>query len=414
VSKNTKLKTLSIATLVGAMFVFSTPIYAGETLQNLLSILRDKGTISQDEYDALVNAANNEDKEAKKEAQKQAEEISKSSSGWWDNTKVSGRMYYNFTNIDNERSGVQQSNSGVGFDIKRFYVGIDHKFSDMFSGNVTTDLTYDSGVGASQVYIKKAYLDAKISKALDVRLGSTDLPWVPFVEGIYGYRYVENVLIDRTKFGTSADWGLHANGKLGDNGMFQYAVALVNGAGYKKAGAIFHSNSVDFEGRLSANWNNFIVAVGGYVGKLGKDTEGTTTYHTANRFDALGAYKANGITLGVEYMYADNWTSITSMAPDTAEGFGVFGSYQFNPEWAVFGRYDYVEPNQKTKPNLNDDYFNIGLAYSPVKIVDFSLVYKHDNAGWGSLSTGNGTIGGLTATTDGTYDEVGLFGRIRW
>lgn len=405
-SINTTLKTLSIATLVGGMVMMSTPAYAGETLQNLLSILRDKGTISQDEYDALVNAADNEDKEAKKTAEKKA-----APSGWWDNTKVSGRMYYNLSNIENKRSAVRQSNSGYGFDIKRFYVGIDHKFNSMFSGNVTTDFTYDSNVGATQVYIKKAYLDAKISDALDLRFGSTDLPWVPFVEGIYGYRYVENVMIDRTKFGTSADWGIHAKGKLGA-GNIEYAAALVNGAGYKHPGV--HSDTVDFEGRLSGKWNNFIVGFGGYVGKLGKDTVGATTPHTATRFDAIGAYKTSAITLGIEYMYAEDWTAVTSTTSDTAEGFSIFGSYKFNPEWAVFGRYDYVEPMQDTMPNLDDDYFNIGVAYSPTKIVDFSLVYKRDDAGWGSLKTGNGTIGGLTSAGTGVYNEVGLWGRLRW
>ena len=408
-SINSKLKILSITSFVVCTVALSTPTYAGETMMNLLSILRDKGSITQDEYNALVYAAENEDKEVQKAVAKQVADAAPAS-GWWDNTKVSGRMYYNFSYINNRRSGVRQSNSDTGFDTKRFYVGIDHKFNDIFSGNVTTDFTYDSGAGATQVYIKKAYLDAKINDALDLRLGSTDLPWVPFVEGIYGYRYVENVMIDRTKFGTSADWGIHAKGNLG--GTFQYAVAMVNGAGYKHPSV--HSSGIDFEGRLSANWNNFIVGVGGYVGNLGKDTKGTTRFHTASRFDAIGAYKTSAITLGIEYFYARNWTAITSAASDTAEGFSVFGSYRFNPEWAVFGRYDYVEPNQDTSSDLNDDYFNVGIAYSPASIVDFSLVYKRDHAGDGSLSTGNGTIGGLTALDSGTYEEVGLFGRFRW
>lgn len=404
------MKTISIAILVGGVFAFSTPAFAGDTLMNLLSILRDKGTISQDEYNALVYAANNEDKAAKKAAEKQTAKA-EPASGWWDSTKVSGRMYYNYSYINNKRSGARQSNSGTGFDIKRFYVGIDHKFNDTFSGDITTDFTYDSNAGATQVYIKKAYLDAKINDALDLRFGSTDLPWVPFVEGIYGYRYVENVIIDRTKFGTSADWGVHAKGNLG--GGIQYAFSVVNGAGYKHPGV--HSNAVDFEGRLSTQWENFILGIGGYVGKLGKSTKGNTpTFHTAQRFDAIGAYKTSDITLGLEYFYAKDWMNVTSTTSDTAEGVSVFASYKFNPEWALFGRYDYVKPHKDTNSSLKDDYFNVGIAYSPAKIVDFSLVYKHDHAGKGSLGTSNGTIGGLNLTSSGNYDEVGLWGRLRW
>src|SRR5689334_15190455 len=79
-------------------------------------------------------------------------------------TTVSGRMYYDVTNISNKANGAKSpaSGNGTNFDIKRFYVGIDHVFNNMFSANVTTDTTYDGGTGNGQVYLKKAYLQAKI------------------------------------------------------------------------------------------------------------------------------------------------------------------------------------------------------------------------------------------------------------
>jgi hypothetical protein len=194
--------------------------------------------------------------------------------------------------------------------------------------------------------------------------------------------------------------------------MFDYAVSVVNGAGYKHPGV--HSDTVDVEGRLSTNFNNFIVAVGGYAGKLGKNTVGANANHTATRFDALGAYKVSNATLGVEYFYANDWMDVGIPSTDTSQGISVFGNYKFNPLWSVFARYDYVEPTRKTNSHLNDNYFNVGVTYSPAKIVDFSLVYKHDHAGKGFLKTSNGTIGGLNTASSGNYDEVGLFGRWRW
>jgi hypothetical protein len=56
-------------------------------------------------------------------------------------TKISGRMYADFTNIDKTVDGVEADPSGTGFDIKRLYIGIDHSFNDMFSANVTTLFT---------------------------------------------------------------------------------------------------------------------------------------------------------------------------------------------------------------------------------------------------------------------------------
>ena len=135
---------------------------------------------------------------------------------WWANTSISGRDYWDITNINQKRDGVKQDDNGTSFDIKRFYVSIDHSFDDMFSGDVTTDAGYSSATGNTEVFIKKAYLQAKVSDAFIVRVGSADMPWIPFVEDTYGYRFVENTLIDRVKYGNSADWGVHVLGKLAD------------------------------------------------------------------------------------------------------------------------------------------------------------------------------------------------------
>jgi hypothetical protein len=333
----------------------------------------------------------------------------KPKSGWWENTSVTGRMYYNISHSEVKSNGAKTPATATGFDIKRFYVGIDHKFNKTFSANITTDFQYDSVAGATQVYIKKAYLDINLDKAFDIRLGSADLPWVPFVEDVYGYRYVENTLIDRTKFGTSADWGVHVSGKFDADGLkLGYQVSAIDGSGYKHP---FRSKSIDLEGRINAEYQGFIVALGGYTGKLGKSLEGTPTQHTAQRFDALAAYKTNQIRVGVEYFAATDWNNVTTVAKETSVGVGPFASYQFDPQWSVFGKYEWVKPNSKTKGSLHDDYFNVGISYTPTKIVDFALVYKRDKAVNGTIATSNGTIGG---SIDGTYDEVGLWGQVRW
>ena len=62
--------------------------------------------------------------------------------------------------VDNIQNGTQT-------ELKRFYVGVDHKFNDMFSANITTDFRYNAN-GTSKdvlVYVKKAFLQAKPSNA---------------------------------------------------------------------------------------------------------------------------------------------------------------------------------------------------------------------------------------------------------
>jgi hypothetical protein len=334
--------------------------------------------------------------------------------GWWDNTSISGTAFIDVSNIEHKSNGVKQTDTGTGFDLKRFYVSIDHKFDDIWSANITTDVTYDSTTKASQIFIKKAWLQAHIwDGMLTVRVGSSDLPWVPFAEGLYGYRYVENTLIDRTKFGTSADWGAHFFGSFGD-GLFNYAFSVINGAGYKNipiGGGANRSKSVDIEGRVNLNWEGFVVGVGGYSGDLGKDVQGTTIDHTAQRLDAIAAYTTSDIHVGFEYFKANDWNNVTTVTKDAAEGYGGFASWKFMPQFAVFGRYDYVTPNQDTNSVLHENYYNFGVTWSPAKIIDISLAYKHDQASKGTIATSNGTIGG---STNGTYSEVGLFTQLKW
>jgi hypothetical protein len=349
-----------------------------------------------------------------------APEGAKQATGWWENTTVSGRMYYDVTNISNTTNGVKGPGGGNGtnFDIKRFYVGIDHIFNDMFSANVTTDTTYDSGTANGQIYLKKAFLQARIDPLLTIRVGAADTAWVPYAEGIYGMRYLEQVVVDRTKFGTSSDWGVHVLGSAFD-GILTYDFAALNGGGYKKIPVGAGTNraaNFDYEGRISAAYQGFNLAVGGYTGKLGTPF-GTPTFHTAQRFNVLGAYVANGLRLGVEYFNANDYSAALVASPtqgDAAHGVSGFGSYYFLPEWAVFARYDSVDTNTRTAPGKNNEYYTLGLTWSPIRIVDFSLAYKHDAVRGGSFTDTNGAIGSTTGAQRGTYNEFGVWGDLQW
>jgi hypothetical protein len=332
---------------------------------------------------------------------------------WIKNTSISGKAFFNVSTIDQERADIEQTTNGTQTELKRFYLGVDHKFNDMFSANVTTDFRYGSNGTSNDVlvYLKKAYLQAKFRPEFVVRIGEADLPWVPFAEGIYGYRYIENVLIDRTKFGTSTDWGVHIGGTFGD-GLVSYAVSAANGAGYKTLSR--SSNTIDLEGRISVNpIKPITLAVGGYTGKLGKSSDGPLSPDTrrATRFNALAAYTDSRIRIGAEYFHAKNWLNVTGPLGDEADGWSAFGSFAFNKQFSVFGRYDWVKPKKDASPDLKDQYFNVGINYKPIKEIDLALVYKRDRAKNGFLSTSNGTIGGISNDTSGTYDEFGLFGQ---
>ncbi len=337
---------------------------------------------------------------------------SKDKPAWYADTKISGKAYFNTSHISQKSDGVTQPTTGTETELKRFYISVDHKFNDMFSADLTTDFRYGSN-GLSNdvsVYVKKAYLQAKFSDAAVLRVGAADLPWVPFAEKVYGFRHIEQVVIDRTKYGSSTDWGLHLGGKFAD-GKVEYAVSAINGLGNKTLAR--KSDHIDLEGRISANPVSFItLGVGAYSGKLGKQAGGAPdTPHTATRFNALAAYTGKRATLGVEYFTAKNWKNVDKTSSDKTNGWSAFGSFNVNDKWALFGRYDWVNPDKISNPGLKENYFNVGAQYTPVKGVDVALVYKRDSARNGFISTGNGTIGGVDK---GTYDEIGVFGQFKF
>ena len=338
-----------------------------------------------------------------------------------ENTTVGGRGFIDITNIDASKynsSGVSTKDAanGIGADVTRFYLIADHTFDSMWSANLTTDFNYVSNsskvavdgsgnvtqtgyTGETQIFIKKAYLQAKFGDGLFVRAGAADTTWIPFDEATYGYRYVEKVIVDKLGYGTSSDWGLHAGGKLA-GGTFGYAASLVEGNGYKNP---TRSKSLDVEGRV--NWSpvkDLVLAAGFYSGKLGKDVEGATTptHHTYSRFDALAAYTISQVKFGAEYFSADD-KGVTNTTSDKADGFSVFANWQFNPQAAAFVRYDdsSVQANTLVTTKAKEQYYNVGVACKVRKGVELAAAYKHDEVKTGGAKTSD-------------RDEVGVWAQV--
>lgn len=381
------------------------------------------------------------------EVKTQLAAMPKQKNAWANDTVISGRMYFNFSNINQSVGGPgvvnggKQTGDGTGFNIKRFYLGIDHTFSPIFAANLTMDASNVVGSGSNYnfnasgtpslvgrgFYIKKAYLQAKLNPAFIIRLGAADLPWIPYVENQYGYRHIENTLIDRTNFGTSSDWGVHVLGDLA-GGLLSYQFSVIDGGGYRNVKV---TKSVDFEGRISTSYKGFFAGVGGYSGKRGNDVENavitlpggaTRDIRTATRIDALVGYKTKLFTLGGEYFHAKNWNNTTSATQDKADGWSVFGNVNFAKTWSVFGRYDTVKPQKSTNDEFKEHYFNAGIQWEPVKIVDLALVFKRERVNNGDIAV-PGLLPfqntppystGIPLNGHATTNEIGLFGQLRF
>lgn len=289
-------------------------------------------------------------------------------------TSISGKAFVDVSAIDQKKNGVKTAASGAGLDVKRFYLGVTHQFNDVWSATFLTDFNYVSSDGETNVFVKNAYLQGKFSDAAILRVGEAGMPWIPYVENFYGFRYVENTLTDKLHFANSADWGLNLGGNVG--GVVDYSVSAVNGAGYKNP---TRSKRMDFEGRVGFTpFDNAVIAVGGYSGTLGKETQTVNALHTADRIDFLAAYAKKSTRFGVEYFQANNWNNVLSPLSDKADGYSVWGSYGLTDMATVFVRYDRARLSKDLDPSLKDSYFNAGVEFALRKGLKLAAVYKND------------------------------------
>jgi hypothetical protein len=289
--------------------------------------------------------------------------------------------------------------NGIGLDVKRGYLIVNHVFDDVWSAYLNTDFNYASYKASSsstmtgtsgdtvatttsvttpetQLFIKKLYLQGRFSPWATLRVGSADTPWTGYVEGVYGYRFVENTMTDRSGFANTADWGVNL---AGGDGLFNYSASILNGNGYKNPS---RSKGMDEEFRLGVTPLDgaLVVGVGGYFGHRGQDTEATPAVHTASREDLLLAWKANGLTLGGEWFTADDWNDVLNSGTTTkSEGLSLFGSYDFpGSDWSLFARHDQVKPAKDTFSQLKDEYSNLGVAWRYSANLTWAFVYKDD------------------------------------
>lgn len=334
-------------------------------------------------------------------------------------TSIGGVVYTDMTSISTTSAGKDVDPNGLGLDVKRGYFVVNHSFDDVWSANLTTDFNYASyknsctvtggAVGETcsvttstpetQLFVKKIYVQGKFNPMAVLKVGSSDMPWIPFAESVYGYRFVENTLIDRVGFGNSADWGVNLSGA---NNMVNYSVSVVNGGGYKNPS---RSKGMDEEGRVAFTPLNgdLIIALGAYSGKRGLDTEAKPADNTASRQDLLVAWKASGLTLGLEYFSADKWNDVTNPGTtNKSDGTSLYASYQFpNTDYGVFGRYDDLKLKKDTDPSLEDKYYNAGFSWKSNKNITWAVAYKSDKVS-------------DTAGTDLKTNEFGIWAQIAY
>lgn len=291
-------------------------------------------------------------------------------------TTVGGKLFVNATHLNAYKNGQRTDVSRNGIDLKRFYIDIDHRFSEIWSTHLTTDVNWVRDQSPTDVWAKHAYLQGAFSQAFTLRLGVADMPWDGFVNHWSGYRYVDKELVNRLKYDDSVDWGVHVLGSIGEQGRVQYATSVVSGSSFQRPRT---GGSANVAARVA--WqptDETVLAVAGYNGKRALDGGDHLTRHTARRWNALAAWANQHWRLGAQYFRATNWNQVRSLRGDRASGWSAWASVQMTPKWALFVRHDQADTSEQLDSSQHDRYENFGVEWSVINHLQIAAVYKHE------------------------------------
>ena len=86
-------------------------------------------------------------------------------------TTVGGKLFLDVSHLNQYRNGQRTATSRDGADLKRFYIDVDHRFSQVWSAHLTTDINWMRNNSPTDLWVKHAYLQGAFSKALVLRFG---------------------------------------------------------------------------------------------------------------------------------------------------------------------------------------------------------------------------------------------------
>jgi len=326
--------------------------------------------------------------------------------------KVYAHYYYNVSGYPDWYAKYPE-NDYNGFELSRVYFGAKVKLSDHWDMRATADvaredsyeleaidededgvidsyeLVHEKKTGKYGMYIKYAYLNYAPFDFFGIRFGQHQTPWIDKASKAWNYRFVAKTLTDKYKFESSSDLGLSFLGEIPE-GFGSYQIGVFNGEGYKKPEA---NEGKAFHGRvlLTPLAMLDIDALKGLTigGSYKWDNKDPDAGHEYSMYTALLHYFYKitddmSVNVGFEFAAGHEIPSDDADADEEVDSMGYAGflEFAFFKGLAVFGRYDFYDPNTKNdkdkgigyQDELN--YIVAGISYKPIKYVKLALDYQ--------------------------------------
>jgi hypothetical protein len=282
-------------------------------------------------------------------------------------TKISGKIYADFTSTSQIRAGLKSTQQGIN--LTRTYLQAKNQLDDVWTVTFKVDSLTDGTVASKnqRVYVKEAQLSGHFSDAANVKIGLIGTPWIGHEEHMFKHRYIVNGYADTQHYDDSADLGLGVYGKVADN-MMDYSVAIVNGGGYSHLKTVA---SQDINARVGFLSNGLTVDLGYRGGYRGTKTKVNNVTSVGTKSTLTQAMVTYGIDndFRVGGVYAKNKKGTV-----TTKGYSLWGWMNFNDNFGAFAKYENTKSS--TVGSSNEKRSVISLDYNASKNVNISLAYK--------------------------------------
>lgn len=257
------------------------------------------------------------------------------------------------------------------FEITRAYLSFSTNLAEKISFKAVTDIRrYKlSDPQNLQVFLKNMDLTIKdLVFGSNLSIGLINIPWVPFVEGIWKHRFVSGVFADTEGKLTSTDLAIQLSGGLVDRKYLEYYLVFANGEGYNAPEANKAKDAYvrvtltpmpdSFKGlRLSTHYRAGLTNI-----NQKKDV--------ANIMLSL---EQDDYSIATEYLYAVEQSG-QGKGYAVGAGYSIFGFYKLGAGFTLLGRYDWFD--QDANPDKQEDsHFKViaGIGYDITDSIKVTL-----------------------------------------
>jgi len=263
--------------------------------------------------------------------------------------KFGGKIYADMTQKSVTKAAVKTTTQGTN--LTRSYFQAKTDLDDVWSVAFKVDVSNEAATGLKKnnsIFLKQAQLTGHFGESFNAKLGIIGTAWVGHEEHMFGHRYISKAFVDTQGLDSSADAGVGVYGKVAD-GMFNYEVDLINGAGYGNTTA---TNGQDINTRFGINVSGLTVDLGYRTGYKGTKVQGATplktstgakdtltqvlvTYGMGHDFRVGAGYIVDKLSAG-QKIKAGVQTAVTARK---ITGMNLFATAKFSDQLGVFATY---------------------------------------------------------------------------